>query len=131
MQMSLIHESITDALRDVINAAGGPKKVGAMMFPELPIDHAAGRVRDALNPDRRERFTPDQVMLLARIGRQVGCHAIITFLSREAGYADPQPIEPEDEVARLQRDFIEATKALGAMASRIEHITSTSLRRVA
>lgn len=122
MQYSLMHESITDALREVVQAVGGPKKVGVALWPELPIDQAAGRVRDCLNADRRERLNPEQVVLLGKMGRGVGCHAIATFLARECGYSDPQPIEPENEIARLQREFVEATKALGAMASRIEQI---------
>ena len=131
MQLALMHESITDAIREVIQAAGGPKKVGAMLWPDQPADHAAGRVRDCLNADRRERFTPDQVMFILRIGRECGCHSLINYISRESGYADPQPIEPEDELARLQREFVESTKAIGHMAARIEAITTHSMRRVA
>ena len=129
MQMTLIHESITDALREVIQAAGGAKKVGAMMFPDMPADHAAGKVRDCLNIDRRERFTPDQVAMIVRIGREVGCHAVMNFLARDGGYANPVPIEPEDEAMRLQREFVEATKSLAQMANRIEQMTA--MRRVA
>jgi hypothetical protein len=132
MQMSLIHETLNDALREVIQAAGGPKKVGAEMFPEKTIDEAAGRIRDCLNVDRREVFNPDQVMYLLRLGRRVGCHAAISYMNHDAGYADPLPVEPEDEVARLQRDYIEATKALLAMASKIDGLQQTSqLRRAA
>ena len=75
MQMSLMHETLNDALREVIQAAGGPKKVGAEMYPEKTADEAAGRIRDCLNPDRREVFSPDQVMYLLRLGRRIGCHA--------------------------------------------------------
>ena len=120
MQLSLHHESITDALREVIQAAGGAKVVGAKMFPDMTIDHAAGRVRDCLNHDRRERFTPEQVLMLLRLGHQVGCHAAMVFMARDAGYSDPQPVEPEDEVARLQREYVEATKALLHMANKID-----------
>lgn len=124
MQLSLHHESITDALREVIQAAGGAKVVGAKMFPDLPVDHAAGRVRDCLNYDRRERFTPEQVLMILRLGHQAGCHAAMAFLTREAGYADPQPVEPEDEVVRLQREFVEASRALMQMAGKIEAMQS-------
>lgn len=120
MQLSLHHESITDALREVIQAAGGAKVVGSKMFPDMTIDHAASRVRDCLNHDRRERFTPEQVLMLLRMGHQVGCHAAMSFMAREAGYSDPQPVEPEDEVARLQREYVEATKALLHMANKID-----------
>lgn len=131
MQLALHHESLTDALREVVSAAGGNKEIGVRMFPDMPADHAAQKVRDCLNTDRRERFTPDQVLMLMRIGRQIGCHAAITFMARECGYADPQPIEPEDEVARLQREFVEATKVLGQLAAKIESVQSSAIRRVA
>ncbi len=80
----------------------------------------AGGVRDCLNHDRRERFTPEQVLMLLRLGHQVGCHAAMVFMARDAGYSDPQPVEPEDEVARLQREYVEATKALLNMANKID-----------
>lgn len=132
MQLGLMHETINDAAREVVAAAGGPKKVGPMLWPELPVDQSGGKLRDCLNPDRRERLNPDQLVYVARPGRQIGCHAIAVFLARECGYADPQPVEPEDEIARLQREFVEATKALGALAAKIESVQATapSLRRV-
>ena len=124
MQMSLHHESIADALREVIQAAGGAKAVGERMFPDMPIDHAASRIRDCLNHDRRDRFTPDQVMMILRMGHQAGCHAGMIFIARELGYSEPVPVEPEDEVARLQREFVEASKSLMTMANKIERMQS-------
>lgn len=62
MQMSLMHETLNDALREVVQAAGGAKKVGGSMFPEKTADDAASRVRDCLNADRREVFSPEQVL---------------------------------------------------------------------
>mgnify|MGYP003421224960 FL=1 len=124
MQMSLHHESMADALREVIQAVGGPKAVGERMFPDMPIDHAASRIRDCLNHDRRDRFTPDQVMMILRMGHQCGCHSGMVFIARELGYAEPVPVEPEDEVARLQREFVEASKSLMTMANKIERMQS-------
>jgi len=46
--------------------------------------------------------------------------SLLLFLAREAGYADPQPVEPEDERAKLQREYIEATKAMQRLAGRME-----------
>ena len=124
MQMSLHHESMADALREVIQAVGGTKAVGERMFPDMPIDHAASRIRDCLNHDRRDRFTPDQVMMILRMGHQAGCHAGMIFIARDLGYSDPVPVEPEDEVARLQREFVEASKSLMTMANKIERMQS-------
>lgn len=132
MQLSLHHESISDALREVIHAIGGPKIVGERMFPDMPADHAASRIRDCLNADRRDRFTPDQVLMILRLGHQVRCHAGMVFMARELGYSDPVPVDPEDEVARLQRDFIEASKALVTMAGKIDQMQArVSLKSVA
>ena len=44
----------------------------------------------------------------------------MTFLAREAGYQDPVAIEPEDERAKLMREFVEAQRALAGMAKRME-----------
>ncbi|MCK8387204.1 hypothetical protein, partial [Erwinia amylovora] len=65
-----------------------------------------------------------QVALISRLGRQNGFHAVMRFLAHDGSYADQVPIDPESEIARLQREFIEATKALGAMSKRIEVITA-------
>lgn len=122
MQPSLIHETIADAMREVIQAGGGFKKVGGRMRPEMAEDHAATWLRDCCNDGRRERLSPEQLCLLRRIGREVGCHALATFEARDAGYADPQPIEPADERAQLQRDYIAAARDLARMAERIERL---------
>ncbi len=131
MQMALIHESIIDALREAIQAAGGNKPIGAVLFPDLPVDQAAGRVRDCLNPDRREHFSPGQIVVIARMARDAGNHAVMGFLAAELGYLKPVAVEPESQLAELQRAFVEATKTLHGMATRIETITANSVRRVA
>jgi len=132
MQMSLIHESIIDAMREAVQAIGGNKKLGALLYPDLPVDQAAGRVRDCLNPDRREHFTPEQMLLIARLAKAEGNSAIMEFLALDLGYLKPVSVEPEDQIARLQREFVEATKSLHHMAIRIETITATAaMRRVA
>ena len=132
MQMSLIHESITDAIREAVQAIGGNKALGALMFPDLPVDQAAGRVRDCLNPDRREHFTPEQLVKIARLAKAAGNSSIMEYLALDLGYLKPVAVEPEDEIARLQREFVQATKSLHNMASRIETITATAaMRRVA
>lgn len=118
----MFFDDLEDALREVVRNAGGPKVVGAKLWPEIDPEKSARRLQDCLNDTRREILSPAQVMLLLRIGRQVGCHAAINYMARECGYGDPSPVEPEDEVARLQREFVEATKALGALTDRIENV---------
>jgi len=127
----MFFDDIEDALREVVRHVGKPKDIGTRLWPEIDPDKAGRRLMDCLNESRREVLSPAQVMLLLRIGREVGCHSAINFIARECGYADPTPTEPEDEIARLQREFVEATKALGQMADRIGQIQArSSLRAV-
>lgn len=117
---SLFHESLCDALRDCIAACGGSKSVGKILWPEKDADVAGRALADCLNDAKRDKLSPEQVLLLLHMARMKGCHAGINFIARELGYADPVPIEPEDERAKLQREFIESTRALTKMAQRIE-----------
>lgn len=50
----------------------------------------------------------------------------MSFLSQETGYAAPLPVEPADEAAELQRQYVESTKALLKMAERIERLRSVA-----
>ena len=46
-QYALIHESLNEALTDAVRALGGSKKVGAALWPAIPMDEGAGA--DSLN----------------------------------------------------------------------------------
>jgi hypothetical protein len=126
-QPALFHESINDALRELVQALGGTKQVGARMRPELPADHAGRWLNDCLNSDRREHLTPEQVVWLLAEGRQIGAHGAITYITSECGYSAPKPVEPEDERAALQREYIEAAKTMSKLAARIESTASPRL----
>lgn len=104
-QPALFHDSLYDALRDCVRALGEPKAVGKAMRPEKSQDEARTWLLNCLNPDRAEKFDPEQIMWLLREARKVNCHAAIRYLCRECGYTDPVPIEPEDERAILQHQF--------------------------
>lgn len=126
--LPLFHESFTEALRECVTACGGSKKVGALLWPERDVDAAGRHLSDCLNDAKRERLSPEQVVLILRMARAAGCHAGMLFLARELGYADPQPIEPEDERARLQRHFIDASRELSRLVERIQTLTPSQPR---
>lgn len=110
MQTNLFHDDIWQALTDCVRAMGGNKKVGALLRPEMDGQDAGKWLANCLSPNRPEKLCLEQVQWLLRESRKVGCHAGMTFLTRDAGYMDPQPVEPEDERAALMREFVEATK---------------------
>lgn len=120
----LVHESLIDALREVVQAAGGMKTVGGKLRPEMAPDVAARWVSDCLNPDRREKFDPDQVLWLLREGRRVGDHSAMHFLAREAGYSTPHPVEPKEAMAELQREFVKAQEKAADMLQRMEQLAA-------
>jgi hypothetical protein len=119
---SLFVEDIYTALGDLIRAAGGYKVVGAKLRPELMADVAGRWLSDCLNPDKRDKLDPAQIMWLLKEGRRVNCHTAIHFLVTDAGYSAPVPIEPRDEMAELQRQFIEATRAQSRLVERMEKL---------
>jgi hypothetical protein len=130
--MQLFHETLTDALREVIGACGGAKQVGAKLWPEKTPDSAQRILLDCLNEARQERLDPDRLRLLLKMGRDVGCHAAVNYLLRDIGYEDARPVDPGDEVAQLMRDFISAQKALQGIADRIDNKGGVAaLRRAA
>lgn len=118
----LFYDSFEDAARDVVSALGGPKEVGVKLWPAKTADAARSRLLDCLNADRPEKFDPCEIVTLAAWGREVGCHALIDYLTAEAGYTKPSPLAPEDEAAELQRRFVEAVRESKRIADRLERM---------
>lgn len=127
LQDALFHETIYDALRSVVERAGGAKAVGTKLRPSKAPDEAGRWVLDCLNTSRAERFAPDDVMHLLRIGREIGYHGAMAYIADDAGYRC-EPVEPQDEQAKLMREFNESTKALARIAERIERIAPAAAK---
>lgn len=123
-------ESINDALRQVINHAGGAKAVGARMYPALPIHQAQQRINDSLNTEHRQHFNKLELIYLLRLGRDIGCHDAMYYLAAAVSYSEPSPIDTPDELQALQRQFIDAAAQLKQMSQRIEALTRTTLQAV-
>lgn len=128
---SLFHESLVDALRECVQACGGPKVVGHLLWPEKGPEGGGRYLNDCLNDGRREQISIEQMLVILRLARERGCHAGMLFIARDAGYSDPLPVEPEDERARLQREFIEASKHFTRLAAQMERLSGPALRSAA
>lgn len=121
-QQQLFFETFNDVLRATVDALGGPKVVGEMLWPEKTIDEARRQLLDCLNPDRQHRLDPDRLLLLLKLARAKGIHLATSWLLEDVGYQPPVPIEPEDELAQLQRDFIRAAETIEAIGKRIDRV---------
>jgi hypothetical protein len=117
----LFYESINDAAKVVVLALGGPKEVGPRLWGTA-LKSASQRVHDCLNPNREEKFSPEELVQLARWGHDVGCHALATCFNAEAGYAPPTAISPEDEKAELDRKVVEAFANFKGLVERAERL---------
>lgn len=118
-QLPLIVEDYLDAIRATVQALGGAKRIGSDMKPDLSVEAAGRWLSDCCNPDRRERLSPTELAYLRKRARAAGVHIMATFEMRDAGYADPTPVEPEDQRAALQRAFIQQTEELKRMLGQL------------
>lgn len=118
------YESLNAALIDAVKALGGSKQVGHKLWPEKTVDAAQRHLLACLNEDKPERLTPDHLMLLLRMARDIGHHAAFAYMSAQLSYADPQPISPRDELAELLREYMESRKQDSMKVERIERAIS-------
>ena len=121
-QEPLFFERIEDAIDHVIRQCGGRKKLAVELWPAKPARDAHNLLDAMLNPERREKFSPADVVYVARRGREAGCHAVMLFIARDAGYADPVPIDPQDVQAELQRTFIDAVDRLEIIKAQLQRV---------
>jgi len=120
-QESLFHEDIYDAFRHAVKALGGAKKVGSRLWPEKPMDHAAQQLLHCLSPDRPEKLDLYQITLILREANKKGCHVAADRLAADTHY-EFKPINPEEERATLQRQYIEAVRVLGELTKQIGQV---------
>jgi hypothetical protein len=120
MQIPLFFDSYEAAIGATVTALGGNKRVGTALWPTMPADEAGRRLAHCLNPDKRDKLCPNELALIRREARKKGVHILAHYEARDAGYAEPQPINPEDEAAQLQREYIAAVRALQGLTERME-----------
>lgn len=120
-QNKLFYDDWYDAANTVVMALGGKKEVASKMWPLKPLEDSHRLLSHCLNRDRSEKLDPDQIAYLRREGRRVGCHALVNWEMQDAGYKY-EPIEPEDERAALQRQFIKAVQDLKTIETKMEKL---------
>ena len=113
-------DSLNGVLVDCVKACGGSKQVGPLLWPEKTPDAAQRLLLDCLNDDRPANLTPEAMLLLLRMAHQRGFHGGMGYVCERLGYAPPVAITPVDEVADLQRKFIEAQQAMARMVAQMQ-----------
>jgi hypothetical protein len=103
-------DDIYDALRIVIKALGGFDSVGKRLRTEMPSDKAGIWLSDATNRNRAQKLSPEQVLVIAKWGREVGCHALMDFITSDAGYEPTKPKVLAEQLAVLQARALAAKR---------------------
>lgn len=119
-QQSLFHEDIYEALRTDVLACGGNKVIGSILYADMPPDKAGDKLARCLNQDHPQDLKPGQTLLIIREASKAGSFATIFYICTDANLSKPERLEPEDEKAKLHRQFIEMGKAMQKIASQIE-----------
>ncbi len=119
-QIPLWVESFSEALKAVVFACGGPKRVASTLWPSKKPERAALDLNHCLDDGRAEKLSLEEIVLLIQMGRERGVHTPMDFLCSAANYQEPQPVDPEDERARLQREFIEAKNDFASLLKKME-----------
>lgn len=125
MNEQLWYDDVYEAAREVVKAAGGYKKVGPKFFPAKKSDDlAANALRDVLNSNRREILDPEQLVLLLKIGREVGCHALMHFICDQAVYERAAPVQVEANEEQLVQAINHAAGALQSAMRELQALRS-------
>ena len=119
----LFCESIEEAIDEVVKACSGRKAFACELWPSLPVREAHNRLDACLNPERREKFSPHDLLYILKRGRAAGCHSLMLFMAGETAYR-VEPIEPEDERAKLQRAFADAVRVQAQLVERMERLST-------
>ena len=122
MQAELpFYESPEDALRAALQALGGPKKVGALLWPDKTVDNASRLLHDCINPGRAEKLELSQAMLILTMAKDVGCHAPFAWMAAQIGY-EVKPVTKAEQVDRLTTVIEQSSKTLAAALMQMERI---------
>jgi hypothetical protein len=121
-QLDLWHDSPEEAYRAAVDAIGGPKRVASELWPSKRLADAQRYLLHCLDPERPEKLAMEEMDFIGQAARRAGCHVIAAYWARSWGYQDPVPVDPEDEATRLRREYVDAVKSLGALASRMERL---------
>ena len=121
-QEDLFLEDEFEALKVDISRLGGMKVVGHALFPDKKPDKAGEHLSACVLHDRREKLDYSQILWIKAEARKVGSFAAQRYENQFCGFAEPQPIEPEDEAAALMRDFNNSVKMQREILSRMERI---------
>jgi hypothetical protein len=121
----LFYDDEFDALAQTIaNSDRTFKECAGYLFPDRKPETAYARLKACLSADKDERLTLGQIIALCRVCKT---YDALYFMADELEHDRPAKRAPEDELARLLREHVEAVKLLATLTPKIEE-AKTKLR---
>ena len=122
MQSDLpFYECAEDALRAAVEAMGGAKQVGVLLWPDKSPDAARTRLLDCMNTHRPERLDLSESMYILKRAKDAGHHAPFAWIAGEIGY-DAKPVAKAEEIDRLTTVVEQSSKTLAAALATLERL---------
>lgn len=119
-QATLFEDNVYDALEQLVAALGGPKRVGYRLWPDKGVEASAKDLRNSLSPHHRAKLDLFDLIKLLQWGQAEGVHVAMHRICNDAGYESPKPVDREQHVNELQKQFISATKQLDAISKELK-----------
>jgi len=129
-ELEAVYENGEDALRAAVQALGGAKTVAHRLWPAKPLAEGQRDLLDALNTDRLRKLEFGEILHILRWACDAGFHSAKRYVDAETGYGYTDPVKPADELAELQRQYIESVRMQLAIADRLERLTQPPLQAV-
>jgi len=119
VQSQLFHDTIFDAIGADIAACGGFKAVAGKLWPAENVVTAATKLRNAINPEQAQKLCPEEVLTIKHLACEAGSFATIQYEAQALSYR-VEWVQPEDEQARLQREFITTAERMESLLKAIK-----------
>ncbi len=127
MQMELMHESIEDAVKEVARVCGGSKALAGALWPAKANSHI--HFLDCLNQERAAKLSPAELMVIAKIGRDRDCHAVMQFMAAEIGYDMPAPKSADKAIDEVSKRIADGMDFLRSEMPRLEKMIAMRAKR--
>ena len=120
MHQLRLNETIFEAIADDLKVLGGPKVAAGIFFPAKTPDRGADTLRAWCSASRAEEPSADELFLLIEKARARAGYSEVARYMEQRLNCRIEFLSPEDERARLQRQFVDAVAAVQSLAKRLE-----------
>jgi len=121
------YECAEAALTASVQAVGGAKVVGSLLWPDKSVEQAHKLLLDCLNSDRLEKLSYSQIIMVFRIAKEAGFHAGFDWWAQQCEY-ECQPITKAEQTDRLVTVVEQSSKTLAAAVAALERIQRTNIK---